>query len=218
MSAPTGVFQLQFSPSEIKSLSSNYKLDQEEHAAFDAGARILSGDFNRKNLDPIFRWKVRDRGKSRPLLNTDEELSDALQLAVLAKTPRAAISVLTGLSGVAVPVASAIMTAIKPEYYTIIDFRALEVLPRAMVLLGKVDPEARNTPQETGSVCALQGNNLDHMAGMVSKNPYGLSNESPTEFLDADALSTDISGMSVTGPVTRTGRPTPWNTGPSAFG
>lgn len=92
------------------------------------------------------------------------------------------------------------------------------LLPRAMVLLGKVDPEARNTPQETGSVCALQGNNLDHMAGMVSKNPYGLSNESPTEFLDADALSTDISGMSVTGPVTRTGRPTPWNTGPSAFG
>lgn len=180
MSAPTGVFQLQFSPSEIKSLSSNYKLDQEEHAAFDAGARILSGDFNRKNLDPIFRWKVRDRGKSRPLLNTDEELSDALQLAVLAKTPRAAISVLTGLSGVAVPVASAIMTAIKPEYYTIIDFRALEALGHK--------PRKTNNPQyipvtfylhylkfciELAGACSVTLRDLDRALWQWSKQGRG---------------------------------------------
>jgi hypothetical protein len=36
--------------------------------------------------------------------------------------------VLCGLSGVAVPVASAILTAIDPTKYTIIDFRALEAL------------------------------------------------------------------------------------------
>ncbi len=33
-----------------------------------------------------------------------------------------------GLQGVAVPVASAILTAIYPERYTVIDFRALEAL------------------------------------------------------------------------------------------
>jgi hypothetical protein len=36
--------------------------------------------------------------------------------------------VLKGLGGVEIPVASAIMTAIDPERYTIIDYRALEAL------------------------------------------------------------------------------------------
>jgi hypothetical protein len=36
--------------------------------------------------------------------------------------------VLLGLRGVAVPVASAILTAIKPSRYAVIDFRALESL------------------------------------------------------------------------------------------
>lgn len=42
-----------------------------------------------------------------------------------ARTERAAMAVLTGLSGVEVPVASAVMTAIDPARYTILDFRAL---------------------------------------------------------------------------------------------
>jgi hypothetical protein len=48
-----------------------------------------------------------------------------------AKTERAAIAVLTGLNGVQVPVASAILTAIHPERFTIIDFRALQALNAA---------------------------------------------------------------------------------------
>jgi len=47
------------------------------------------------------------------------------QLALAARTERSAISVLRGLAGVDVPVASAIMTAIDPKRYTILDFRAL---------------------------------------------------------------------------------------------
>jgi hypothetical protein len=35
------------------------------------------------------------------------------------------VAVLTGLSGVEVPAASAIMTAVDPERFTIVDFRAL---------------------------------------------------------------------------------------------
>ncbi len=41
---------------------------------------------------------------------------------------RAALAVRTGLAGVDVPVASAIMTAVDPERYTVIDFRALQSL------------------------------------------------------------------------------------------
>ena len=53
---------------------------------------------------------------------------DALHLAVHAQTERAAIAVLCGLHGVDVPVASAILTAVAPERFTIIDYRALESL------------------------------------------------------------------------------------------
>ena len=51
-----------------------------------------------------------------------------LRLAVCAKTDRAAIAVLLGLQGVRVPVASAILTAIDPKRFTVVDFRALEAL------------------------------------------------------------------------------------------
>jgi hypothetical protein len=74
----------------------------------------------------IFRWKTKGRGVSRLERNTHEEIADALKLAIDAKAERSAISVLTGLSGVDVPVASAILTAIKPDKYTVIDFRGLE--------------------------------------------------------------------------------------------
>jgi hypothetical protein len=46
----------------------------------------------------------------------------------MAETDRAAVAVLVGLNGVQVPVASAILTAIDPERFTVIDFRALEAL------------------------------------------------------------------------------------------
>lgn len=49
-------------------------------------------------------------------------------MAVHARTERAAVAVLCGLRGVEIPVASAILTAIDPKRYTIIDFRALEAL------------------------------------------------------------------------------------------
>src|SRR5262249_29969502 len=57
--------------------------------------------------------------------NTDADIADALKLATLAHSDRCAMAVLLGLHGVAVPVASAILTAINPARYTVIDFRAL---------------------------------------------------------------------------------------------
>jgi hypothetical protein len=76
----------------------------------------------------IFDWKTKGRGRTRVAANSDAEIADALRLAVTAKTERAAIAVLCGLHGVQIPVASAILAAIDPLRFTIIDFRALEAL------------------------------------------------------------------------------------------
>jgi hypothetical protein len=123
----TAEFRLRFEPADIPRLAKCYGPEQDD-AALDAGRRIRQGEYTRKNLSKIFEWKTKGRGRSRLLRNTDDEIADALRLAVNAKTARAAIAVLTGLHGVQVPVASAILTAIDPEHYTVIDFRALEAL------------------------------------------------------------------------------------------
>jgi len=120
-------FNPKFDKPDIKNLLSRYETGGDS-AALAAGKAIERGDSSFKNLETIFKWKTKGRGISRLKKNTDEEVKDALDLARSAKTPRAAIAVLTGLSGVMIPVASAIMTAIRPDCYTIIDFRALHAL------------------------------------------------------------------------------------------
>jgi hypothetical protein len=120
-------FQLQFKPALIPKLTARYS-DEKEREAFVAGRRIARGDHGRANLEAIFRWKTGGRGISRLARKTDEEIAEALRLAIEAETERAAIAVLCGLTGVEIPVASAILTAITPERYTIIDYRALEAL------------------------------------------------------------------------------------------
>jgi RNase P/RNase MRP subunit POP5 len=111
----------------MKPLAASY-VYQDDTKALEAGQRLAVGDYSRANIEAIFRWKTGGRGISRLRRNSDGEIRDALRLAVKAETERAGISVLCGLSGVEVPVASAILTAIDPERYTIIDFRALEAL------------------------------------------------------------------------------------------
>jgi hypothetical protein len=121
------LFTLKFNAEDIPALADRYGPEQDDRALA-AGSRIRGGECTRKNLSEIFEWKTRGRGRSRLLRNSDDEISDALRLAIAAQTERAAIVVLTGLAGVDVPVASAIMTAIDPERYTVIDFRALQSL------------------------------------------------------------------------------------------
>ena len=93
-----------------------------------AGKRIREGDYTRSNLKTIMEWKSERRVK---LLdeNSDSEIADALDLAAVhAREPRSAFAVLIGLRGVALPMASAILTAIHPETYTVVDWRAVESL------------------------------------------------------------------------------------------
>ena len=119
--------KLQFDSSLISEIAIRYSF-QEDVEALEAGKKIKSREYTRENLRKIFEWKTNGRGRSRLEKNSDEDIADALRLAVEAKTDRAAIAVLMGLSGVQVAVASAILTAIDPERFTIIDFRALEAL------------------------------------------------------------------------------------------
>lgn len=120
-------FRLLADPAELPSLAERYAFS-EDSKALDAGTRIRNGERSRENLSDIFEWKTRGRGRSRLKKNTDHDIADALALALVATTDRAAVAVLTGLNGVQIPVASAVLTAIFPERFTIIDFRALRAL------------------------------------------------------------------------------------------
>ena len=119
-------FRLQFPPSEIERLKAAYH-DPKEEAALNAGRAIAAGDLSRDQLMKIVIWKSH-RSSGRVAANTDAEIGDALQLAQQAETDRAAVGVLTGLDGVDVRMASAILAAIDPDGFTILDVRALEAL------------------------------------------------------------------------------------------
>jgi len=127
MTNTSTAFELQFPSTEITALAERYGYN-EDSDALRAGESIQRGEYSRENLTTIFQWKTKGRGISRLRRNTDQEIEDALRLAVDARTERSAISVLSGLYGADVPVASAVLTAISPDRYTIIDFRALESL------------------------------------------------------------------------------------------
>ena len=119
-------FKLRFDPSEINALAKKY-VYADNAAMLAAGKSIAEGDHSTGNLLKIVAWKS-PRSTARVERNTEADVADALRLAVSAKTERAAVAVLTGLRGVDVPVASAVMAAIAPDRFTIIDYRALEAL------------------------------------------------------------------------------------------
>ncbi|WP_456712312.1 hypothetical protein [Bradyrhizobium sp. USDA 4353] len=118
-------FILRFPLSQIQALAAAHVEDDMERKAFAAGRRIAAGGRGRSDFLAIVEWKTRGRGRSRPERNADDDIADALGLAIAARTERAAVAVLRGLEGVDVPVASAILTTLDAHRYTIIDFRAL---------------------------------------------------------------------------------------------
>lgn len=120
-------FLLQFEPSEIAGLAARYGPEQDEDA-FKAGSRIKDGNYSRDNLKVIVRWKSpRKIGFIDD--NTDAEVVRALRTASDARTSeKSAVETLDKLHGIGVPMASAILTTIYPDKYTVIDVRALESL------------------------------------------------------------------------------------------
>jgi len=126
-------FELQPEVSRLQQLAEDYWTANPgefelEKAAFEAGKKIREGDFSVENLATIVKWKSA-RVVHYLRENSSEKVKQALERATAPEAKaRDAILSLVQLHGVGIPVASAILTAIFPERYTIIDFRALEAL------------------------------------------------------------------------------------------
>jgi len=130
----TAQFQLQFAQTDLPGLAEQYRREtgereqRLENAAFEAGAAIRNGDFSLANLEPVVRWKS-EHAVHYLIGNSSERIRRALEVAASPEaSPHEAIGALLALHGVDLPVASAILTAIFPERYTVMDWQVLEAL------------------------------------------------------------------------------------------
>ena len=130
-------FQLQPLEAELQQLAEQYwqKAGEKEHelekAAFEAGEAIRNGEYSLANLEAIVRWKS-ERTVHYLIANSNEKIKRVLAVAASDESStEAAVKALLDLNGVDIPVASAILAAIFPERYTVLDFRSLEALGHA---------------------------------------------------------------------------------------
>jgi hypothetical protein len=147
-------FELQPVDSELQQLAEQYwqksgeRERKLEKAAFEAGEAIRSGDYSLANLEAIARWKS-ERVVHYLIGNSNEKIKSALAVAA---SPDAstedAVNALVELHGVDIPVASAILAAIYPERYTVLDVHALEALGHAATTFGFMP---NTTPIASGS-------------------------------------------------------------------
>jgi len=127
-------FELQPAEAELQQLAEQYWKEagererQLEKEAYEAGEAIRDGEFTLPNLEAIVRWKS-ERVVHYLIGNSKENIKSALATVVAPETsPRDAVNALTGLRGVDIAIASAILAAIFPEKYSVLDYRALEAL------------------------------------------------------------------------------------------
>jgi len=130
-------FQLQPAEADLQELAEQYwqKAGEKEHelekAAFEAGEAIRNGDYSLANLESIVRWKS-ERLVHYLIGNSNEKIRRVLAVAASPESSTdSAVRALLELHGVDITVASAILAAIYPERYTVLDFRALEALGHA---------------------------------------------------------------------------------------
>jgi hypothetical protein len=127
-------FELQPAEADLQQLADKYWQEasererQLEKAAFEAGQAIREGDYSLPNLETIVRWKS-ERVVHYLIGNSNENLRKALSLAAAPETPvRDAVNALTGLRGIDLPIATAILSTIHPDRYAVLDYRSLEAL------------------------------------------------------------------------------------------
>jgi len=130
-------FQLQPAEAELQELAEQYWEDigekdrNLEKEAFEAGRAIRNGEATLANLEAIVRWKS-ERAVQYLIGNSSEKIRRALAAAASPDaTTETAVKALTELHGVDLPVASAILAAIYPERYSVLDYRTLEALGHA---------------------------------------------------------------------------------------
>jgi hypothetical protein len=130
-------FELQPAESELQKLAEQCweKAGEREHAlesaAFEAGASIRSGEYTLANLEAVVRWKS-ERVVHYLIGNSEAKIKKVLAIAASPdSSTRKAVEALMELRGVDLAIASAILSAIAPERYNVLDYRSLEALGHA---------------------------------------------------------------------------------------
>jgi hypothetical protein len=130
-------FQLQLAEAELQQLAEKYWQEagererQLEAAAYEAGESIRAGEYTLQNLETIVRWKS-ERMVHYLIGNSNESIEAALAVAASPKaSTEDAVNALVSLRGVDIGIASAVLTAIYPDRYAVLDYRALEALGHA---------------------------------------------------------------------------------------
>ena len=130
-------FELQSAESDLQQLAEQYWQEAGEReralekAAFEAGAAIRGGEYTLPNLEAIVRWKS-ERMVHYLIANSSENIKSALAIAATPESKTEdAVKALTALRGVDISIATAILAAIYPERYAVLDYRALEALGHA---------------------------------------------------------------------------------------
>ncbi len=130
-------FQLQPTETELQDLAEDYwrEAGEREHnleaAAYEAGASIRAGEHTLANLEIIVRWKS-ERMVHYLIGNSNESIRTALAVAASpGASTEDAVNALVALRGVDISIASAVLSAIYPERYAVLDFRSLEALGHA---------------------------------------------------------------------------------------
>ena len=130
-------FHLQAAETELQNLAEEYwqKAGEKEHqletAAYEAGSAIRQGEFTLANLETIVRWKS-ERVVPYLIGNSDESIRMVLSAVTAPETStEAAVQALTSLRGIDLAIASAVLAAIYPERFAVLDYRALEALGHA---------------------------------------------------------------------------------------
>ena len=121
-------FQLQPAEAELQDLAEQYwqtsgeKEHELEKAAFEAGEAIRNGDYSLANLEAIVRWKS-ERAVQYLIGNSNEKIRRALAVAASPESStETAVKALLELHGIDIVLASAVLAAIFPERYTVLDY------------------------------------------------------------------------------------------------
>ena len=130
-------FELQPAEADLQQLAEQYwekigeKEQELEQAAFEAGEAIRNGEYTLANLETIVRWKS-ERVVHYLIGNSEAKIRRVLAVAASPdSSTRKAVEALMELRGVDLAIASAILAAIDPERYNVLDFRTLEALGHA---------------------------------------------------------------------------------------
>lgn len=133
-------FCVRFRPDKVDALITQFETADEskpitEENALEIGRRILGNQHCLDDLVNLYSWKNWSYAWTgnatkfvAQLTDRYAEVQEALGVARTAKNDRTAISVLAGLDGVSVPTASAFLTMMFPNRFTIIDIRVLRSL------------------------------------------------------------------------------------------